>query len=93
MALLVLGGVAVTSHAADPVHVTGIARSGSGIAVRFDALQGSSYRLERKLDLTAHRAFDYAQVVRCAPLIVDATNATRGVPDGLEKVVRIGAPM
>jgi UDP-N-acetyl-D-glucosamine dehydrogenase len=43
--------------------------------------------------VTAHRAFDYAQVVRCAPLIVDATNATRGVRDGLDKVVRIGAPM
>ena len=43
--------------------------------------------------VTAHRAFDYAQVVRCAPLIVDATNATRGVRDGIDKVVRIGAPM
>ncbi|MEP7198869.1 MAG: nucleotide sugar dehydrogenase [Chloroflexota bacterium] len=42
---------------------------------------------------TAHRAFDYEQIVRCAPLVVDATNATRNVTEGREKIVRIGAPM
>ena len=43
--------------------------------------------------VTAHRAFDFEQVVRCAPLVVDTTNATRSVACGQEKVVRLGAPM
>jgi UDP-N-acetyl-D-glucosamine dehydrogenase len=42
---------------------------------------------------TAHRAFDYEQIVRHAPLIVDATNATRYVQQDRAKIVRIGAPM
>lgn len=41
---------------------------------------------------TAHRAFDYAFIVKHAPLIVDSTNATRSIADGREKIVRIGAP-
>jgi len=42
---------------------------------------------------TAHRAFDYEQIVRHAPLIVDATNATRHVQHNRHKIVRVGAPM
>ncbi len=41
---------------------------------------------------TGHRAFDYDQIVRHAPLVVDATNATRNVSEHREKIVRIGAP-
>lgn len=43
--------------------------------------------------VTAHRAFDFERIVRCAPLIVDATNATRAVRNGDQKIVRIGTPM
>lgn len=42
---------------------------------------------------TAHRAFDYEQIVCKAPLVVDTTNATRRVQHGRGKIVRIGAPM
>ncbi len=42
---------------------------------------------------TAHRAFDYDQIVQHAPLVVDTTNATRYVEQCREKIVRIGAPM
>jgi UDP-N-acetyl-D-glucosamine dehydrogenase len=42
---------------------------------------------------TAHRVFDYEQIVRHAPLVVDTTNATRHVQHHREKIVRIGAPM
>jgi UDP-N-acetyl-D-glucosamine dehydrogenase len=42
---------------------------------------------------TAHRVFDYEQIVRDAPLIVDTTNATRHVKQNRDKIVRIGAPM
>ncbi len=45
------------------------------------------------LIVTAHRSFDYDQIVRCAPLVIDSTNATRFVRDGRDKIVRIGAPM
>ncbi len=42
---------------------------------------------------TAHRAFDYPQIVRHSRLVVDTTNATRNVTEGREKIVRIGAPL
>ena len=42
---------------------------------------------------TAHRVFDYEQIVRHAPLVVDTTNATRHVQHHREKIVRIGAPL
>jgi UDP-N-acetyl-D-glucosamine dehydrogenase len=40
----------------------------------------------------AHRPYDLAWIVRHAPLVVDAVNATAGVEDGRDKIVRIGAP-
>jgi UDP-N-acetyl-D-glucosamine dehydrogenase len=42
---------------------------------------------------TGHHAFDYNDIVRCAPLIIDTTNATRHVTQHREKIVRIGAPI
>jgi len=42
---------------------------------------------------TAHRAFDYTQIVRGSRLVVDTTNATRNVKECREKIVRIGAPL
>jgi UDP-N-acetyl-D-mannosaminuronate dehydrogenase len=41
--------------------------------------------------LVRHRCVDYGRVVRVAPLVMDAVNATRGMgnPDG--RVVRLGA--
>lgn len=42
---------------------------------------------------TAHRAFDYAQIVRHSRIVVDATNATRHVAEGRGKIVRVGAPL
>ena len=42
--------------------------------------------------VTGHRAVDYAPVVRAARLVVDAVNATAGIPEAAGKVVRLGAP-
>lgn len=38
--------------------------------------------------LTDHSAYDYAWIVEHAPLIIDTRNATRGVKEGLEKIVK-----
>jgi UDP-N-acetyl-D-glucosamine dehydrogenase len=40
------------------------------------------------LIVTDHRAYDYAWIVRCAPLVVDTRNATRDVQEGREKIVK-----
>jgi UDP-N-acetyl-D-glucosamine dehydrogenase len=42
--------------------------------------------------VAGHTSYDYAWVVRHAPLIIYTVNATRGVSGGREKTVRIGAP-
>jgi UDP-N-acetyl-D-glucosamine dehydrogenase len=42
--------------------------------------------------VTGHTCLDYAWVVRYAPFVVDSVNATRGVQQGREKIVRLGAP-
>lgn len=44
------------------------------------------------LIVTGHSAFDYADIVARAPLVVDTVNATKGVREGRAKIVRIGAP-
>jgi len=38
--------------------------------------------------VTNHTAYDYARIVRHAQLVVDSRNATAGVADGREKIVR-----
>jgi UDP-N-acetyl-D-glucosamine dehydrogenase len=42
--------------------------------------------------VAGHTSYDYAWVVRHAPLIIDTVNAARGVSEGREKIVRIGVP-
>jgi UDP-N-acetyl-D-glucosamine dehydrogenase len=42
--------------------------------------------------VAGHTSYDYAWVVRHAPLIIDTVNATRGVSEGEEKILRIGVP-
>ena len=42
--------------------------------------------------VAGHTSYDYAWVVRHAPLTIDTVNATRGVSGGREKIVRIGVP-
>lgn len=42
--------------------------------------------------VAGHTSYDYAWVARHAPLIVDTVNATKGVSEGWEKIVRIGVP-
>jgi UDP-N-acetyl-D-glucosamine dehydrogenase len=42
--------------------------------------------------VAGHTSYDYAWVVRHAPLIIDTVNATRGVSEGREKILRIGVP-
>jgi UDP-N-acetyl-D-glucosamine dehydrogenase len=42
--------------------------------------------------VAGHTNYDYAWVVRHAPLIIDTVNATRGVSEGREKILRIGVP-
>ena len=37
---------------------------------------------------TDHSAYDYAFIVRHAPLVVDSRNATREVKQGREKIVK-----
>ncbi|NIO71529.1 MAG: nucleotide sugar dehydrogenase [Anaerolineae bacterium] len=55
-----------------------------------------SERLLAEQDCTVivagHTSYDYAWVVRHAPLIIDTVNAARGVSEGREKIVRIGVP-
>ena len=43
--------------------------------------------------VTDHRSLDYARVVQHAGLIVDTRNATSGIADHREKIVRLGAPL
>jgi UDP-N-acetyl-D-glucosamine dehydrogenase len=42
--------------------------------------------------VAGHTSYDYTWVVRHAPLIIDTVNATRGVSEGREKILRIGVP-
>jgi UDP-N-acetyl-D-glucosamine dehydrogenase len=42
--------------------------------------------------VAGHTRYDYAWVVKHAPLIIDTVNATRGVSEGREKILRIGVP-
>jgi len=43
--------------------------------------------------VAGHTSYDYAWVVKHAPLIIDTVNATRGVSEGREKILRIGVPV
>jgi len=43
--------------------------------------------------VTGHSAYDYADLVQRARLVVDTVNATRNVTAQREKIVRIGAPL
>ena len=42
--------------------------------------------------VAGHTSYDYAWVVKHAPLIIDTVNATSGVSEGREKILRIGVP-
>jgi UDP-N-acetyl-D-glucosamine dehydrogenase len=42
--------------------------------------------------LAGHSGYDFAHIVSNARLVVDTVNATRNVPFGRERIVRIGAP-
>ena len=51
-ARLALAGFVLTNRViAEPIAATGIKQNGSNITVFFEALQSSTYRLERKLEL------------------------------------------
>ena len=43
--------------------------------------------------VTDHRSLDYARIVQHADLVVDTRNATSGIADHREKIVRLGAPL
>ena len=43
--------------------------------------------------VTGHRCLDYIHVVRYADLLVDTCNATAGISDHGEKIVRLGVPL
>jgi UDP-N-acetyl-D-glucosamine dehydrogenase len=43
--------------------------------------------------VTDHRSLDYERIVKHASLVVDTRNATAGVSDHREKIVRLGAPL
>jgi len=42
--------------------------------------------------VAGHTCYDYAWVVKHAPLVIDTVNATKGVKEGREKILRIGVP-
>ncbi len=42
--------------------------------------------------VAGHTSYDYAWVVKHAPLVVDTVNATKGVSEGQGKILRIGVP-
>lgn len=42
--------------------------------------------------VAGHSVYDYSRIVAKASLVVDTVNATKGVANGREKIVRIGAP-
>jgi UDP-N-acetyl-D-glucosamine dehydrogenase len=42
--------------------------------------------------LAGHAGYDFARIVSVSRLVVDTVNATRNVPFGRERIVRIGAP-
>ena len=44
--------------------------------------------LDCALIATDHSAFDYAAIVKHAPLVVDSRNATKHVTQGREKIVK-----
>ncbi|MHB8984268.1 MAG: UDP binding domain-containing protein, partial [Carboxydocellales bacterium] len=41
------------------------------------------------LIITDHSSIDYSWITRCAQLVVDTRNATKGVREGRGKIVRI----
>jgi len=55
-----------------------------------DAVLGAS---DVVIIVTGHSAYDYARIVAKARLVVDTVNATKGVVNGREKIVRLGAPV
>jgi UDP-N-acetyl-D-glucosamine dehydrogenase len=42
--------------------------------------------------VSGHSAYDYADIVKSARLVVDTVNATHDVPGRDAKVIRVGAP-
>ena len=44
--------------------------------------------LDLVLIVTDHSAYDWPSIVARAPLVVDTRNATRGVVEGREKIVK-----
>ena len=65
-------------------------------SVRWQALPASAWSFstqnsvseERALIATDHSAFDYASIVKHAPLIIDTRNATKAIAVGREKIVK-----
>ena len=65
--------------------------------VKVDHVGGRSVKLSDKLlksqdcvlIVTDHQVFDYANIVRMSPLVVDTRNAARLVKNGREKIMRI----
>jgi UDP-N-acetyl-D-glucosamine dehydrogenase len=43
--------------------------------------------------VTGHRQLDYARIVAHSRLVIDSCNATKGVTEGRDKIIRLGAPM
>jgi UDP-N-acetyl-D-glucosamine dehydrogenase len=60
-------------------------RTLKAVAITVELLRWS----DAALILTDHREFDYRLVVAEAPLVVDARNATRAIPDAEGRVVRL----
>ncbi|HET6575101.1 MAG TPA: nucleotide sugar dehydrogenase [Fimbriiglobus sp.] len=88
MDLLMKKGAAVRYN--DP-HVPTLPRMRHWPHLRMDSTPLTAEALAAQdcvLIATDHSAYDYAMVVRHAPLVVDTRNATRGVTEGRDKIVK-----
>jgi UDP-N-acetyl-D-glucosamine dehydrogenase len=88
MDLLLKKGAAVSYN--DP-HVPTLPRMRHWPHLKMDSTPLSAETLAAQdcvLVATDHSAYDWGQVVRHAPLVVDTRNATKGVADGRDKIVK-----
>ena len=69
-------------------HAHGEARTLQSTPLNDEALRQSDV----VVILAGHSGYDFAHIVATSRLVVDTVNATRNVPLGRERIVRIGAP-
>lgn len=93
--LLLQAGADVTYH--DPYvprfRVGGNALYRPAVELQSAPLDGNLQQADAVVIITGHSNVDYAAVVDQAKLVVDAVNATQGLCNGSNKVIRLGTPL